>query len=297
MLPTAAQWAHDQAKEEFAKVEKVETELEAMGQRPPDAKPLMDKAREYLEGADRHKADGNQPERYADALRALRPLRILMRAQWDRAVKELDTPTASPYALGFWTLPRHWRFWQRVGETKAAANMLENGDFELAPNELPRGWLVREVPSLDAVEPLVRRVTDQPHGGKQCLLLRVSPKDKETAPVALERTYVSVQSPAVELPPGTLVRITAWVRIPSNLTGSTDGALLFDSVGGEALAVRLTGATKWRRYAFYREVPASGKVSVTMALTGLGEAYFDDVKIEPLVARDAPAPQARTAAR
>jgi hypothetical protein len=29
-------------------------------------------------------------------------------------------------------------------------------------------------------------------------------------------------------------------------------------------------------------VPASGKIHVSLALTGLGKAYFDDVRIEPL---------------
>jgi hypothetical protein len=294
MLPMAAQWAHDQAKEEMAKVEKIEKELEQMGHRPPDAQPLLDKAHAYLEDADKQKADGNQSERYADALRALRPLRILMRAQWELAVKPLDTPVASPYTLGFWTLPQHWRFWQRIEETKAAANMLDNGDFELPPAEVPKGWVVRETPSLDAVVPLVRRVATEPHSGKQCLMLKLSPKNAAAPPLALERTYLSVQSPAVALPPGTLVRITAWARLPGNLAGSVDGAMLFDSVGGEALAVRLVTSTKWHRYTFYREVPASGQVSVTMALTGMGEVYFDDVKIEPLVGRNSPLPPART---
>ena len=41
----------------------------------------------------------------------MRPLRILMRAQWERAVRDLDNlPTASPYAVSFFTLPRHWKF-------------------------------------------------------------------------------------------------------------------------------------------------------------------------------------------
>jgi hypothetical protein len=30
-------------------------------------------------------------------------------------------------------------------------------------------------------------------------------------------------------------------------------------------------------------VPASGQVYVTLALTGLGTAFFDDIRIEPLV--------------
>jgi hypothetical protein len=78
------------------------------------------------------------------------------------------------------------------------------------------------------------------------------------------------------------------VRIPNPLTATTDGALFYDSAGGEPLAVRLTGATKkWKQYTLYRRVPASGNIQVTLALMGLGKVYFDDVKIEPLASSDA----------
>jgi hypothetical protein len=74
------------------------------------------------------------------------------------------------------------------------------------------------------------------------------------------------------------------VRIPKAITASTDGALLFDSAGGEPLALRLTGESKrWKQYILYRRVPPSGSIHVTLALTGLGKVYFDDVKIEPLL--------------
>jgi hypothetical protein len=46
----------------------------------------------------------------------------------------------------------------------------------------------------------------------------------------------------------------------------------------------LTEATGWRRFTLYRQVPPSGNVHVTMALTGIGRAYFDDIRIEPLTA-------------
>jgi hypothetical protein len=106
------------------------------------------------------------------------------------------------------------------------------------------------------------------------------------APQVLERTYVAIHSPAVRLPPGTPVKISAWVRLPRGVAGSTDGAMLYDSSGGEPLALRLAEATgaDWKQYTLYRRVPASGAINVTMALTGLGTAYFDDVKIEPLTA-------------
>jgi len=49
------------------------------------------------------------------------------------------------------------------------------------------------------------------------------------------------------------------------------------------MAVRLHRTPGWRQVTLFREVPESGRIHVTLALTGLGTAYFDDVKIEPLL--------------
>src|SRR5262249_972523 len=118
----------------------------------------------------------------------------------------------------------------------------------------------------------------------QCLRLQIKPKSALQAPLALERTFLAVHTPAVRLEPGTLVRISGWVRIPpAGITASTDGALVYDSAGGEPLAIRLTSLTlKWQQFLLYRKVPASGTINVTLALTGIGSAYFDDVRIEPM---------------
>jgi len=40
---------------------------------------------------------------------------------------------------------------------------------------------------------------------------------------------------------------------------------------------------QWRKFTLYRWVPASGTIYVTLALTGLGTVFFDDVRIEPLM--------------
>ena len=55
------------------------------------------------------------------------------------------------------------------------------------------------------------------------------------------------------------------------------------AAGGEPLAVRLTLGQDWKQVILYRKVPASGTINLTMALTGVGIAFFDDVRIEPLV--------------
>lgn len=128
-----------------------------------------------------------------------------------------------------------------------------------------------------------------PPAGGHVLKLSMKPKREKDStgkavppPGALERAYVSVDSPPVSLPPGTLVRISFWVNIPTPITAGVDGALVYDDAGGEGLAVRLTHTLGWKKYHLYRIVPATGSIAVRFALTGLGAVYFDDAKIEPM---------------
>jgi hypothetical protein len=281
---TASQWAIAQAQEELKKVEQVDNELNKLGHKLPDEAQLLEKCRGYLETAERHRKNDDWSEAYADAQRAVRPLRIMMRAHWELAMKELTTPMASPYALSFYTLPRHWKFWQEVKTARAGSNLLPDGNFEMPPDQVQQGWMRQESPSPDEVTTIARRVPDLPaNEGKQCLMLQVKPRDPTHEPVVLERTYIAVHTPAIPLKPGSLVRISASVRIPKPINGSPDGMMLYDSAGGEQMALRFTGEQpKWKKYILYRRVPASGSISVTMALTGLGTAYVDDVRIEPL---------------
>jgi hypothetical protein len=295
MAKMAAQYAHDQAQEELAKVEKVNTELEQAGHRLNDAAALLAKSRAYLESSDVHRRDGRHGEAYAEAQRALRPLRILMRAQWEAAVRlqEMTLPISSPYAVSFYTLPQHWRFMDSIAQLRPDANMLTGGDFELPPKET-QNWPLDLVPdpkeatALDAVVGEAKRVREEPKEGRQCLMLQIKPKDPAVIPSELERTFLAVHSPDVKLPPGTKVKISAWIRIPAGICATSDGALFYDSAGGEPLAVRSVYPFTWKHFVLYREVPASGTINVTVALTGIGKVYFDDVRIEPLVAGAAP---------
>ena len=183
MVKMAAQYAHDQAQEELAKVEKINTELEQAGHKLPDGAALLAKSRSYLTSCETYVHDGRHDEAYAEAQRALRPLRILMRAQWELAVRPLSLPVSSPYAVSFFTLPQHWQFVDAVTQLRPDANVLTDGDFELQPpDKIMPNWQLDEVPSLDAVTSVVRRVKTQPKEGRQCLLLQIKPKDPALVP-------------------------------------------------------------------------------------------------------------------
>jgi hypothetical protein len=293
MRQTAAQWAHDLAQLELAKVTQINGELVQAGHGQPDGERLLQDTRARITRCRQLWDDHNYPEAYHEADRALRPLRILMRAEWEDACKLLDTPVASPYALSYYTLPRHWQFMDQVRTAHAGGNVAQGGDFESGP-----GTWQKDARSLDAtyVDLDARIVPDDPHDGKQCMKLEIKAKTNPgpdgkvpPPPGALERTYLAVYSQPVRLQPGTLVRISTWVKIPKAISASADGALIYDSAGGEPLAVRMAGEVKqWRKVTLYRRVPSTGEINVTLALTGIGKAYFDDVRIEPLESGETP---------
>jgi hypothetical protein len=296
MAPLAAQWTYDLAGVELGKVEKIQSQLREQGHEVSDAQNLLAKAREFLASAKQAWDAKDYQAAYLNSKRALRPLRILMRAEWDAAIKSLGPdapPTASPFAVSYFTLPKHWRFRNQLESSSPGGNKLADGDFE-AGEGLPTGWRIQQA-TPDEVEGEARLIADAPHGGKRCLMIQLRPRaapapagpDGKPAPppviTALEPTYLAVSSPPVQLPPGSLVRISTWVKVAAPITASADGALVFDSAGGEPLGIRLTAPTGgWKRFTLFRRVPQTGVLQVTAALTGVGTVFFDDISIEPL---------------
>src|SRR5260370_41837302 len=116
---------------ELEKVVKVQKQLEQLGAAVPDANALLMDSNRRLQKSKELWSARNFGEAYHEAQRALRPVRILMRAQWEKAVRGLDTPVASPFAVSFYTLPKHWPFMEQVRKSTVGANQLRGGDFEL----------------------------------------------------------------------------------------------------------------------------------------------------------------------
>jgi hypothetical protein len=331
----AARWAMDQAAVSYEKVLHVHQQLSALGTQLRDADELLLQAARFYEQARRHFSAELYDRAFQDAQRALRPLRVLMHAHWRQATATLTCPTATPYAISFATLPRHWQLARLVHNARVGDNRLPNGDFELTslpvagtPVSALPGWSAR-FGTVDRVEAAagivpVETIRDKPPAptnpplppliglfkpsrlplttpgepppwnvGQGVLRLEVRrrsdsalPNAPSTSPPAeppLERTFLAVDSPAIPLPPGSLVRISGTFRVPQPLTGSPDGLLFYDDAGGEPLAVRLTHQPQWKRFHLYRRVPADGRIGLTVALTAIGVAYCDDLRIEPLL--------------
>ena len=329
--PFAASWACDLAEEQFKKLLWTHERLCLIAPPVENAEFLIGSAQKRLMEARRERVSHNDRGAYDAALAALRPMRILMRDHWERAVQTLDYPAASPFAVSFYTLPRHWELAHYLREFRLGPTALPDGNFDAARPDaegvvvsaLP-GWTVqaiaadevvvdaRIVPGAQAkVEHAPRPLPKippqyQPTGfskriepppppvpalGAGTLRLRVTPKPvvlkkgekAPPEPQALENVFLCANSPPAKFPPGTWVRISGWVRVPIPIRASADGAMLFDSVTGEAYAVRLSATADWEQFHMYRQVPASGEIRVRVALTGFGTVYFDDLRIEPYV--------------
>jgi hypothetical protein len=278
----ASEWSIDLAQIELSKVRIITDQIAQVAPTVTGTDALLRNAESRIRTALSLHDHLKFQEAYAEANRAMRPIRQLMNYQWHKAVADLGTPVATPYSVGYYTLPRHWAFMNAIKRATPGDNQLHGGNFE-SPDQ---SWSMSQT-TLDEVKCAAFYSNNHPHLGTSCLELNVKPKDPEAKPAALERTFVAVTSPAVQLPPGTIVRISFWMRIPEPITASADGALFYDNVGGEPLSVRLTDKMEWKQFTLYRKVPVSGQVFVTMALTGLGTAQFDDVKIEPMYDRAA----------
>ena len=62
----------------------------------------------------------------------------------------------------------------------------------------------------------------------------------------------------VGYPLGTSPLRTGWLPlIPEPITASPDGAMLYDSAGGEPLAMRMVGPMVWQQVVLYRRVPVA----------------------------------------
>lgn len=286
LQPDAAETMVRLADMTLKKVEAVNEQLAAEGHVPPDGERLLRAAWESrgqaLAALKRH----DHPKAFLEARRAMRPLRVLQRAHWEDAIKTLETPAASPYALSFYTLPEHWRFMREVAAAQFGGNLATAGDCESVEALAAAGWNQQQSPDvegLDARVAVVRSGRGQLWGN--CLELRVTPSTADAPPPPVSGPTVWLSSPPVHVEAGQLLRISGWLRLSKPITGSVDGAMLYDSIGGEALAVRVSKPAGWQKYVLYRPVWTDQDVQLTVGLSGVGEVRFDDLKIERVVSR------------
>jgi len=208
----------------------------------------------------------------------------LERLVWEKGVVATGSMVAGPLSTSDATLVEHWRFVEALSATSPREELLVGGGMERIEDLAGSGWrhfALKQAVMRTGVE--ISR--SQPASGRGCLLMRAEAVDPAAAPAVVETPPVWITTPPLSAPSGKLLQIEARVWVPKPVKGSVDGLLVFDSLGGPALAERVGPSPQWRRLVLYRIVPADNdgeSFTVTFALTGLGEARVDDVSVRVL---------------
>jgi hypothetical protein len=213
------------------------------------------------------------------AERTVHWLSQIRRFHWQQVAQVFPASVASPYAVAFPALPLHWVMAARLQNVAPwSINALPAGDFENLDHLRGTGWRNDSLaggPARSAVE----LSTEAPHGGQAALRLQAWPAEGQDPPTALESPPVQIRSAPVRVQVGQLVRLHGFVRVPQRIAASQDGLMIYDTLAGPALADRIPVTEGWREFVLYRAAPYGGDVALVFALTGLGEAYVDDVSI------------------
>ena len=171
----------------------------------------------------------------------------------------------------------------RLRVANLGPNRIDGGDFEDMGTMLRAGWRYILHP-LPTVQTSVDPAPQAAHSGRLGMRLAVTPVKPDDPPAVVENPPILFTSPSVQVEAGQIVCIHGWVRVPNEITASTDGLLVVDSLSGEALADRIGKTNGWRQFALYRVAPQPGPMCVTFALSGIGEAWLDDVAIQVIEA-------------
>jgi len=272
------------ARDEMEFVDAVQRQLPSAGGTARAATKLLAGARLSTQEAAAHFGRGDVAKAFDSARGASVQLDRFQRGTWEEALAHVSTPMVSALTASFATLPLHMRLGLGVRQLQGGRSELVGGDFEDLGLMLRAGWRHFEHPQ----QGIATSVDLAPgaRSGSLCLHLRTSAARSSQAPQFVETPPLWVTSGGVRTTRGELVEIKGWVRVPREVHGSIDGLQIVDSLGGEALAERITVAPAWQEFRLYRACPRDGLATITFALTGLGEAWIDDVSIRRVARED-----------
>ena len=281
MAMRAADLQRQLAGQTLARLEAVDRQLPPRPREAPQTTEWLSKARTSVADADKALAAGDRPAAYLAARKAMGPMEQFKRLRWEQAATTQNSPTVSPLIASYDTLPAHWRLVDQLHLGRFSANQLPTGNCEDIGAMLQAGWRHFEHPQPTVVS-MVDLSPTVSHSGHFSLHLQVRPANKLEPPALVETPPVWVTTAPVAARRGQIVAMRGWIRVPTPITGSVDGLMILDSIGGEALAERALKTPGWREFVLYRIAAHDGPIWITFALTGLGDAWIDDVTIQTM---------------
>ncbi len=295
MQVKSARVSIDLALQKLERVRRVNEEFKDLGVEQPDAPQLLASAEAFLQRAENvyrraitiqqqpnvfdQGKDFAQAQQLSDT--AMQALRILQRAYWDEARRSLSLPVSSLHTVCFQTLPDHWRMIEHIGRStvKSERNELPSGDFENIDTTtmVRNGWRYDQN-TIDGIRANAELALVSRHGD-YCLRLVAVPTTNDEPSNIVRRNQVSVTTPSVRVQSGQILHVSGWARVISPITANLDGAMLFDNLTGPIGAIRWNEKCDWHQFQLIREIHQNGEFKITIALHGLGEIQFDDLRI------------------
>jgi len=241
----------------------------------------LSQARAELQHFERLIESGGDARAYQSWERGLQQLAATRYDDWKSATESFPTPVASPLCVSFFALPYHHALSQRLCGALWGPNTLAGGDFEELPLLQSSGWRNWAADSSELATS-VELSRQAPQAGQASLRLQCWPRPGHQVPTYVEAPAIAITSAPMPVRMGQILRIHGWVRVPHPIQASVDGLLIYDSLAGADLAERILAAPDWREFTLYRAAPAKGTATLTFALTGIGEAWLDQVTVNVL---------------
>ena len=280
IAPIAAKIERDLAAQKLTYVTEIDRQLARLADRVLDAPRLFTLARNDLTEAERAMERRDWLAACLASHRATRPLRSIERAHWEKAIASLGSPAASPLVATFGEIPYHWLLARELEHRVRSRSLLMQGDMETREAVWKAGW--RLYKHAQTGIRTMGEFSEDHYSGKKSLHLLVAAVDPDEPPSLLETPPLWLTSPALQAEAGQWFRIHGWVKVPKAVTASLDGLMIFDSLGREPLAERIGKTEGWKEFTLYRAAPTSGTWSLTIALTGVGDAWIDGLTVETL---------------
>jgi hypothetical protein len=279
--PEATRLRHDLAVRRQLQISEIDQRLSIAGHPLKESATWLRESEANLTQAQRVLASRDYPAAQSFVVKAEQLQARIRRGHWEQSAAAFHAPAASPCIAQFTTLPLHWSLADRLRGATWGANAQAAGDFESLDQMTKAGWKnYNRVP--EDLKSEVSLSLVNPHSGRSALRLAAAQRDPKQIPGTLERPVVWITSSPVPVREKQIARITGWCFVPQPIVGSHDGLLIFDSIGGPDLADRMRLTRGWRQFTIYRAVPESGNLMVTFALSGLGEAWVDDLHVNLL---------------
>ncbi len=169
----------------------------------------------------------------------------------------------------------------QVRSSRLGANRMIGGDFEDLATMDQAGWRHYQHPAPE-IYTEAELAPQAAHTGRFGLRLMARAAVSDNPDMLVESSPVRLVGPDIQVEVGQILQIRGRVNVPVPIRGSVDGLMIFDSIAGEPLALRFSRTDGWQEFTLYRVATQSGHMAMTFVLTGLGEAWLDDVTVQPV---------------